>query len=294
MRQPAPFSGAGPVISGAAVREFRKKAYLCAMNMRLFISAAMLLAVACGNRTSGLQTARPAEVPVKHYTYRVVNTYPHDAESYTQGLYYVDGQMWEGTGQEGLSRLQHYDLGETEPCVVARLPRCEFGEGIALLDGVIYQLTWHTNTVHLYDAATGRLKESLHYPGEGWGLTTDGEALYMSNGSEYIYRVDPKGFKRQGKVAVTFNGQPVDYLNELEWIDGKIWANVYLTDQIVIIDPASGRVEGLVDLEGLLSDADRTEETDVLNGIAWDAAERRLFVTGKNWPKIFEIEIVEQ
>ncbi len=263
------------------------------MNMRLFISAAALLVLACGNRTSGLQTARPTEVPVKHYTYRVVNAYPHDVESYTQGLYYVDGRMWEGTGQEGQSRLQHYELGGTDRRVVARLPRREFGEGIALLDGVIYQLTWRANTVYLYDASTGRLKESLHYPGEGWGLTTDGEVLYMSNGSEYIYRVDPKSFKRQGKVAVTFNGQPVHYLNELEWIDGKIWANVYTMDKIVIIDPASGRVEGLVDLEGLLPEADRTEDTDVLNGIAWDAEGRRLFVTGKNWPKLFEIEIVE-
>ena len=264
------------------------------MNMRLFIPAAMLLAVACGSRTSGRQTARPAEVPVKHYTYRVISTYPHDAESYTQGLYYADGQIWEGTGQEGHSRLQHYDLGAAEPRVVARLPRREFGEGIALLDGVIYQLTWRTNTVHLYDASTGRLKESLHYPGEGWGLTTDGQVLYMSNGTEYIYRVDPKGFKRRDKVAVTFNGEPVNYLNELEWIDGKIWANVYTTDKIVIIDPESGRVEGIVELEGLLPEADITEETDVLNGIAWDATGRRLFVTGKNWPKIFEIEIVEQ
>ena len=130
------------------------------------------------------------------------------------------------------------------------------------------------------------------YPGEGWGLTTDGERLYLSDGTESIHVLDPETFRRERRITVTLEGEPVRFLNELEWIDGRIWANVYTTDQIVIIDPATGAVEGVVDLTGLLSQEDRTRQTDVLNGIAWDAAGGRIFVTGKNWPKLFEIEIL--
>ena len=134
----------------------------------------------------------------------------------------------------------------------------------------------------------------VHYTGEGWGLTTDGERLYMSNGSERIFRIDPKTFEREGSITVTVNGEPVRYLNELEWIDGKIWANVYTTDFIVIINPDTGIVEGIVDLQGLLPASETTPETDVLNGIAYDAADKRIFVTGKNWSRLFEIELTEQ
>ena len=256
---------------------------------------AMTLA-ACSGRTKTLRTETPAATPAapRTYTYRVIESYPHSTDSYTQGLLFADGVMWEGTGEYGHSRLQRIDLETGRTDVVATLPRSEFGEGIALLDGKIYQLTWENNKAYVYDAATGRQLRTFAYAGEGWGLTTDGERLYMSDGSEYLRILDPETFRVQRSVTVTFRGAPVQLLNELEWIDGKIWANVYVTDQIVIIDPASGIVEGVIDLRGLLPDEEIAPDTDVLNGIAYDAASERIFVTGKRWSKLFEIEIIPQ
>lgn len=252
-----------------------------------------LLLTACGGSAArSAKAEKPA--PAKRYTYVVRNTYPHLTTSYTQGLQYVDGVLWEGTGQHGESVLQRVDLQTGKAEVVARLPRSEFGEGIALLDGKAYQLTWHSNKAYVYDTKTGEKLREHNYPGEGWGLTTDGQKLYMSDGSEYIYTLDPATFRREKRTAVTFEGEAVQYLNELEWIDGKIWANVYTTDTIAIINPTTGVVEGVVDLTGLLPAADVTAKTDVLNGIAYDAASKRIFVTGKNWDKLFEIEIKEQ
>lgn len=254
-----------------------------------------LLLCSCGGSAArSKQPATPAPAQPTYYTYTVINSYPHLTTSYTQGLQFADGVLWEGTGQHGQSVLQTLDLETGKAHVVARLPRSEFGEGITLLGDKIYQLTWQSNKAYVYDAATGKKLREHRYPGEGWGLTTDGEKLYMSNGTEYIYTVNPATFKREKSLAVTLAGQPVNFLNELEWIDGKIWANVYTTDQIVIIDPASGIVEGVVDLTGLLPVAEITSQTDVLNGIAYDAASKRLFVTGKNWDKIFEIAISEK
>lgn len=256
---------------------------------------AMTLA-ACSGRTKTLRTETPAATPAapRTYTYRVIESYPHSTDSYTQGLLFADGVMWEGTGEYGHSRLQRIDLETGRTDVVATLPRSEFGEGIALLDGKIYQLTWENNKAYVYDAATGRQLRTFAYAGEGWGLTTDGERLYMSDGSEYLRILDPETFRVQRSVPVTFRSAPVQLLNELEWIDGKIWANVYVTDQIVIIDPASGIVEGVIDLRGLLPDEEIAPDTDVLNGIAYDAASERIFVTGKRWSKLFEIEIIPQ
>lgn len=256
---------------------------------------AMTLA-ACSGRTKTLRTETPAATPAapRTYTYRVIESYPHSTDSYTQGLLFADGVMWEGTGEYGHSRLQRIDLETGRTDVVATLPRSEFGEGIALLDGKIYQLTWENNKAYVYDAATGRQLRTFAYAGEGWGLTTDGERLYMSDGSEYLRILDPETFRVQRSVPVTVRGAPVQLLNELEWIDGKIWANVYVTDQIVIIDPASGIVEGVIDLRGLLPDEEIAPDTDVLNGIAYDAASERIFVTGKRWSKLFEIEIIPQ
>ncbi len=256
------------------------------------LPAALLLA--CGGNTARRTAAatQPEQPRPVRYTYRVKASYPHPTDAYTQGLQYADGILWEGTGQYGQSAIRKTDLATGRSETVARLPRSEFGEGIALLDGKLYQLTWHANTCHVYDAATMKQVHEFRYPGEGWGLTTDGEKLYMSDGSAKIYTVDPATFRREKRTTVTYEGQPVDYLNELEWIDGKLWANVYTTDRIVIIDPATGKVEGVVDLEGLLPDSERGPETDVLNGIAYDAEGRRIFVTGKNWSRIFEIETI--
>ena len=215
------------------------------------------------------QAAAAVQAEPKTYTYRIAATYPHSTGAYTQGLQYVDGTMWEGTGQHGESVVRKTDLATGKTEVMARLPRSEFGEGITLLGGKLYQLTWQSNT-------------------------TDGEKLYMSDGTATIHTVDPATFRREKRVTVTYKGAPVEYLNELEWIGGKIWANVYTTDQIVVIDPATGVVEGVVDLAGLLPETEMTATTDVLNGIAYDAEGDRIFVTGKNWPKLYEIEITEK
>lgn len=261
----------------------------------------VLLLAACGGSAArakrpGAKAQAAAEVQPKEYAYRVVAAYPHSTTAYTQGLQYVDGLLWEGTGQHGESVVQTTDLktGKTE--VLARLPRSEFGEGITLLGDRLYQLTWQSNTAHVYAVENGKLRKirDHRYPGEGWGLTTDGEKLYMSDGTATIHTVDPATFRREKRTTVTYKGAPVDYLNELEWIGGKIWANVYTTDQIVIVDPATGVVEGVVDLTGILPEKEVTETTDVLNGIAYDAAADRIFVTGKNWPKLFEIELIEK
>jgi len=266
------------------------------MKRLVILLALLVLGTACGSQTQKRQTtsaSAAAKQPVR-YGYRVVRSYPHAEDSYTQGLLFADGTLWEGTGQNGHSLLQRLDLESGEATVVARLKKSEFGEGIALLGGELFFLTWLSNTVHVYDPATGRELRTMRYPGEGWGLTTDGEKLYMSNGSANLYRVDPATFRREKSVTVTCAGEPVELLNELEWIDGKIWANVYTTDFIAIIDPGTGVTEGLVDLRGLLAEEERTPSTDVLNGIAWDAGTGRIFVTGKNWSRLFEIEIFEK
>ena len=247
--------------------------------------------VACAGRQT--QRAHAATQEPVTYSYRVKAEYPHAADSYTQGLQYVDGRLLEGTGQNGQSRLLYADLESGRTQLIASLPNSEFGEGVTLLGDKIYQLTWMNNAAHVYDRRSGRKIADLHYPGEGWGLTTDGTDLYMSNGTENIYRLDPDTFRRKATVSVTLNGRPLRYLNELEWIEGRIWANVYTTDMIVIIDPATGVVEGVVDLTGLLPQQYATPQTDVLNGIAYDSESKRIFVTGKNWSKLFEIELVE-
>lgn len=263
--------------------------------MKKFASVLLsgLLLVACGGNRARAKRPEAAAEP-KEYTYSVRAVYPHPTTSYTQGLQYVDGTLWEGTGQYGESVVQTVDLKTGRAEVFARLPREEFGEGITLLGGKLYQLTWQSNKAYVYDLETGKKIEEFRYPGEGWGLTTDGRRLYMSDGSANIYTLDPATFKREKRTTVTYKGLAVNFLNELEWIDGRLWANVYTTDQIVIIDPATGVVEGVVDLAGLLPEADVTPQTDVLNGIAYDEVGKRIFVTGKNWGKLFEIEIREK
>lgn len=256
---------------------------------------AFILAVAvasCGSQPKKKMTAVVPTEPVK-YGYKVVAEYPHLRSSYTQGLQFVDGELWEGTGEWGESALQKVDLQSGKTKVLANLPKSEFGEGITVLDGKVYQLTWTNNTVHIYDLEGNFLKD-MRYQGEGWGLTSDGKKLYMSDGTERIFRIDPATFKREATIVVTMRGEIVKYINELEWIDGRIWANVYTTDYILIINPETGVVEGLVNCEGLLPEKDMVADTDVFNGIAYDEAAKRIFVTGKRWPKLFEVEIVKQ
>ena len=269
------------------------------MNRTAYLLAAALQLASCGGSAArtgraGDTTRTAAAAEPVHYTYRVKAVHPHSTSAYTQGLFFAEGLLWEGTGQYGQSVVQRTDLATGRTEVLFRLPRSEFGEGIALVGGELFQLTWQSNTAHVYDPEKRTGLRDHRYAGEGWGLTTDGEKLYMTDGTANLYTIDPATFRRERRTTVTLRGEPVELLNELEWIDGRIWANVYTTDQIVIIDPATGRVEGIVDLRGLLPDEDRTPGTDVLNGIAYDAATGRIFLTGKNWSKLFEIELVRQ
>lgn len=262
--------------------------------LRIFVPLLGWLLTACGGNAVSRSAAADASTEPKEYTYRVVAAWPHDTEAYTQGLQYADGLLWESTGEYGRSELRTTDLQTGAVRTLERLPRSEFGEGLALLDSLVYQLTWESNTCHVYDRATGRRLRDFRYAGEGWGLTTDGSSLYLSNGTPNIYTIDPQTFRRTASRTVTFRGEAVPLINELEWIEGRIWANVYTTDSILIIDPATGVAEARIDLTGLLPESERTPATDVLNGIAYDAATRRIFVTGKRWPKIYQIELIER
>uniref|UniRef100_UPI00405684E8 glutaminyl-peptide cyclotransferase n=1 Tax=Alistipes sp. TaxID=1872444 RepID=UPI00405684E8 len=258
------------------------------------------LLVACGG-TKGNKAEDKAEVaaspaerytPAALYNFRVVKEYPHSVESYTQGLQYVDGVMWEGTGQEGRSHLQRVDLGSGKVDIVASLPDDEFGEGITHFDGCIYQLTWLSHLAHVYDRE-GRELRTVKYRGEGWGITTNGRDLYLSDGTSTIRRVDPETFDTLESICVTFDGAPLDLINELEWVDGSIWANVYLTDAIVEIDPKTGVVVGYVDLPELRQRLEANPEAEAFNGVAYDPATKHFYVTGKQWNKLFEIEIIK-
>ena len=262
------------------------------MNRLLLISALCIFSLSCGSQIKRVEGA-PQIVQPDFYTVSVKNTYPHSVASYTQGLQWVDGVMWEGTGEWGESRLLKCNLESGKADVLTSLPRSEFGEGITILGDKIYQLTWTNGIAHVYNMQGKRIKD-FRYQGEGWGLTSDGESLYMSNGTSYILKLDPATFKREKKIPVTLRGEAVDYLNELEWIDGRIWANVYTTDYVMIINPESGVVEGVIDCSPLLSLVKMTDEVDVLNGIAYDSVGKRIFLTGKRWDKLFEVEIIKQ
>jgi glutamine cyclotransferase len=262
------------------------------MNRLLLIFAICIFSLSCGSQIRRVEGA-PQIVQPDFYAVNIKRDYPHSEDSYTQGLQYVDGVMWEGTGEWGESRLLRYDLESGTVEVLASLPRSEFGEGITVLGDKIYQLTWTNGIAHVYNMQGKRVKD-FRYIGEGWGLTSDGESLYMSDGTSYITKLNPSTFKRERKIPVTLRGEAVDYVNELEWIDGKIWANVYTTDYVVIINPETGVVEGVVDCSNLLSETDMTDETDVLNGIAYDSVEKRIFLTGKRWNKLFEVEVIKQ
>lgn len=235
--------------------------------------------------------APPPVAPV--WGYRVVAAYPHDPNAYTQGLVFVDGVLYEGTGQEGESSLRRVDLYTGTVLQIHRLDYDQFGEGTVVMGDRIYQITWKDEVAFVYDRETFEVLQTFVYDGQGWGLTTDGERLIMSDGSSRIVFRDPATFEVTGSIDVQDAGLPVSNLNELEYVDGEIWANVYTTDWIVRIDPATGDVTGWIDMSGLRrTDDPRWETAEVLNGIAWDPDTGRLFVTGKYWPEMFQIELV--
>ncbi len=234
-----------------------------------------------------------AEAEVKEYKVEVVAEYPHDVEAYTQGLFFHDGQMYESTGLHGKSTLRKVDFTTGEAVQKIGFNEKYFIEGSVVMGDNLYVLTWETRMAFIYDAETLEFKTSWKYPREGWGITTDGKKLIASDGSATLYFMD-ENFKVERKVMVKHEERPVRWLNELEYIDGKIWANVYTSDEIVIINPKDGTVEEVVDCRGLLPDSLRTPATDVLNGIAYDPMTKKIYLTGKNWPKLYEIKLVEK
>ena len=243
------------------------------------------------------QIAKPAAkkeqvTMAKLYDYKIVAEYPHSNESYTQGLQYNNGIMWEGTGQEGESHLQQIDLATGKRTILASLNDEEFGEGITIFHDRIYQLTWTSGNAYVYDL-NGKLLETKNYRGEGWGITTDGRSLYLSDGSSTIRRIDPETLRTEESICVTLDGQPLDMINELEWVDGKIWANIYCTYAVVEIDPKTGIVLGYIDVPELRARLIDNPEAEVLNGIAYNAESHHFYLTGKDWNRVFELEIIK-
>lgn len=263
----------------------------------LLTITAMLLAACNGDRpdqTPPDTAATVAPAPkVPEYTYRILHQYPHDTSAFTQGLVFHDGRLLESTGREGLSTLREVELESGRVIRRVDVPAPYFAEGLALHGDRLYQLTWRSFRGFVYDLATFRQIDTFEYYGEGWGITSDGTRLIMSDGSSQLRFLKPDDLTLAGTLDVRFpGGPPAVNLNELEWVEGEIWANVWTTERILRIDPTSGAVLGMIDLSGLLPAEMRTGREDVLNGIAYDPEKKRVYVTGKLWPAVFEIEVV--
>jgi glutaminyl-peptide cyclotransferase len=224
--------------------------------------------------------------------YRVIHSYPHDPRAFTQGLVYVNGYLYESTGLKGRSTLRKVDLTTGRVVQEVRLPSRYFGEGLTRWGNTLIQLTWLSHVAFVYDLSTFRLLRTLHYPWQGWGLTQDGKHLILSDGSDRLYFLNPESLAEVRSVRVMDHGAPVKELNELEYIRGEIYANVWMTNRIVRISPKTGKVLRWIDLAGILPRDEIRSPDAVLNGIAYDTAHRRLFVTGKLWPKLLQIQVV--
>jgi glutamine cyclotransferase len=228
------------------------------------------------------------------YTFTIVNTYSHDKDAFTQGLTFENGILYEGTGLHGKSSLRKVELKTGRVLQVHKLTSDYFGEGITIFKDTIVQLTWKSNRGFVYDKYSFDLLRDFTYATEGWGITYDGKRLIMSDGTSTLHFLDANTFRVTGHIKVYYNDMPVSNLNELEYVDGQIYANVWRTDSIAIINPYDGRVSGWIDLSGLLPPQINGTSVDVLNGIAYDTANDRLFVTGKLWPLLFEIELLNK
>lgn len=235
--------------------------------------------------------AANAATPV--YGYRVVHVYPHDRTAFTQGLEFRAGYLYEGTGLEGRSTLRKVDLNTGKVLQMIQIPPQLFGEGITVIDQHIVELTWKAEGGFVYDQSSFHQIRTFRYPGEGWGLCNDGSQIYMSDGTSQIRVWDPGTLQEKRRFTVHDGVRKIDNLNELEWVNGEIYSNVWQTERIARISPVDGRVLGWIDLTGILPPADR-DGVDVLNGIAYDSLGDRLFVTGKLWPKLFEVKLVRK
>jgi glutamine cyclotransferase len=241
------------------------------------------------NRNFGTSSLPTRDIPV--YPAKIINTYPHDTQAFTQGLVYDEGFIYESTGIQGASALSKINPVTGEVVQTHKLQDRFFGEGITICEDKIIQLTWRSRTGFVYDKGNFKELRTFHYATEGWGITHDGESLIVSDGTAYLYFLDPETFKEMRRMKVTANNRPVTNLNELEYVHGDIYANVWHSDYIAIIDSKTGRVKGWINLEKLsyLSGGDRNVK--VLNGIAYDGQNNRLFVTGKFWPDMYEIKL---
>jgi len=232
-----------------------------------------------------------AEAAARQLTYEVVNSYPHDPDAYLQGLVWYDNGFYESTGLYGHSTLRRVEFPSGRVVKSIDLASDLFGEGLALVGDHLVQLTWEAQRGFVYDRESFKLLREFAYDTEGWGLAYDGKNLIMSDGSSTLTYLDPQTYQPVRKLQVTMNGRPVTAINELEFIEGEIWANVYQTDLILLIEPATGQVKSFLNLKGILAPSDRKGTQDVLNGIAYDAERKRIFVSGKLWPRLFEIRI---
>lgn len=246
----------------------------------------LLLVAKCGVEAA----SRPARAP--RIEVDVLRAFPHDPGAFTQGLVVRNGQIFESTGLYGQSTVRRVDLDTGAVLQTARLPDTQFGEGLAIWKNTLVVLTWQSGQGHVLDLDSFKPVRTFAYPGEGWGLARTDRELVMSDGSSAIRFLDPDTFEEKRRIAVTDGGRPVKRLNELEWINGEIWANVWQTDRIATINPEHGNVTGWIDLSGLLQDSGAgMDGADVLNGIAYDSESGRIFVTGKQWPRLFEIRL---
>lgn len=232
--------------------------------------------------------------PPERIAYKIIKTHPHDPEAFTQGLVFLDGYLYEGTGQYGTSSIRKVEIATGKVIKISRLERDYFGEGITILGGRLFQLTWHAATAFVYDLATFECIDTRRFPlsMEGWGLTTDGRDLIMGDGSSELFYLDPESLDLKKRLSVTLNESPVYNINELEYVAGSIYANVWQTDYIIRIDSGTGQVTGIIDLRRIAPVMYRGHTDNVLNGIAYDPASKHFFVTGKMWPQLFEIELL--
>ena len=259
----------------------------------LRIVLASLVLCACGQSpAAGEQAAQPAPAPAPVWGFRVVATYPHDSRAFTQGLLYLDGELYESTGQIGHSTIRRVRLEDGEVLQSVDIPRGLFGEGLVNWGDQLINITWQDGVGYRWDRRTLRRLSEWRYRGEGWGLTQNGRDIIMSDGTPELRFLDPVTLQERRRIRVTDGGSPIARLNEIEWVNGEIFANVWMTPMIARINPDTGRVTGWIDLTALAAQRDGWRRDDVLNGIAYDPAGDRLFVTGKNWPRLYEIDLV--
>jgi glutaminyl-peptide cyclotransferase len=271
-------------------RKKRSTVFPCSASNLIVVAGIVALILAFGNARNPAAKTAP-ETGARRLDFEVVNDYPHDPGAFLQGLLWHEGYLYESTGLYGQSTLRRVDLPTGRILKSISLPSELFGEGLAMVDDRLIQLTWKSRLGFVYDRNSFSLVRRFNYKTEGWGLTYDGKMLIMSDGSSYLTYLDPGTFAPVRRMAVTVNGHPVDNLNELEFIEGMIWSNVWQTSSILCIDPTTGHANSYLDLRGILPDKMRTGREDVLNGIAYDARQKRIFVSGKLWPRIFEIRV---